>query len=160
MLGTWPPNSNTTITIMAAANGNGPLEPLRMPYVPLQCIILTEDDPPSKQICFLWGLKGLCPSKRSDVVVVHHRWNKGAFWGAYTVSTPPRSTFACSGGCPQSIRCVGARDWLVSGTLGANFHQRRSWSGWLFCVGAARGQCWPEPWHITYRWSLESSCTK
>jgi len=58
-----PPNGNTTITTMAAAGGNGPLEPRRMPYVPLQRVVLIEDDPPSKRICFLWGLIGHMPLK-------------------------------------------------------------------------------------------------
>ena len=62
-IGDVTPNSNTTITTMAAAGGNGPLEPLRMPCVPLQRIILTKDDPPSKRICFLWGLIGCIPLK-------------------------------------------------------------------------------------------------
>jgi len=48
---------------MAAAGGNGPLEPCRMPYVPLQRVLLIEDDPPSKRICFLWGLIGHMPLK-------------------------------------------------------------------------------------------------
>ncbi len=60
---TWPPNGNTTITTMAAAGGNGLLEPCRMPYVPLQRVVLIEDDPPSKRICFLWGLIGHMPLK-------------------------------------------------------------------------------------------------
>ena len=58
-----PQNGNTTITTMAPVGGNGPLEPLRTPYVPLQRVILIEDDPPSKRICFLWGLIGCVPLK-------------------------------------------------------------------------------------------------
>ena len=48
---------------MAAAGRNGPLQPRRMPYVPLQYDILIEDDPPSKRVCFLWGLIGHMPLK-------------------------------------------------------------------------------------------------
>ena len=48
---------------MATASGNGPLEPCRMPYAPLQHDILIEDDPPSTRVCFLWGLIGNMPLK-------------------------------------------------------------------------------------------------
>ena len=39
------------------------VQPCRMPYVPLQCDILIKDDPPSKRVCFLWGLIWHMPLK-------------------------------------------------------------------------------------------------
>ena len=70
-------------------------------------------------------------------------------------SLPTKSIFACSGGCPRSIRRVGARDKLLSGTLGAHFRQRRSWSGWLLCVARSPGGV--ENGTLAYHTSLESS---
>ena len=75
--------------------------------------------------------------------------------GIRPINHPPKH-FACSGDCPRSIRRVGARDWLLIGTLGAHFRQRRSWSGWLLCVVATPG---PElTGTLAYYISLESSC--
>ena len=46
------------ITTMAAAGGNCPLAPHMRPFVPCRCVGLIEEDPPSKPICFLLGLRG------------------------------------------------------------------------------------------------------
>ena len=48
----------TNITTMAAAGGNCPLVPHMRPFVPCRCIGLIEEDPQSKPICFLMGLRG------------------------------------------------------------------------------------------------------
>ena len=43
---------------MAAAGGNGPLAPHMRPFVPRHCVGLIEEDPSSKPIRFLLGLRG------------------------------------------------------------------------------------------------------
>ena len=75
--------------------------------------------------------------------------------GIRPINHPPKH-FACSGDCPRSIRRVGARDWLLIGTLGAHFRQRRSWSGWLLCVVATPGPVLTGT--LAYYISLELSC--
>ena len=49
---------STNITTMAAAGGNCPLAPHMRPFVPCRCVGLIEEDPPSKPIRFLLGLRG------------------------------------------------------------------------------------------------------
>ncbi len=48
----------TNFTTMAAAGGNCPLAPHMRPFVPRHCVGLIEEDPPSKLIHFLLGLRG------------------------------------------------------------------------------------------------------
>ena len=47
----------TNITTMAAAGGNCPLAPHMRPFIPCRCVGLIEEDPPSKPIRFLLGLR-------------------------------------------------------------------------------------------------------
>jgi hypothetical protein len=49
---------STNITTMATASGNCPLAPHMRPFVPCLCVGLIEEDPPSKPIRFLLGLRG------------------------------------------------------------------------------------------------------
>ncbi len=64
---------------MAVAGRNGPLAPLTRPFVLRQHIGLTEDDPPSKPICFLLGLRG--SSAMREVAkgerLCHRPWHYG-----------------------------------------------------------------------------------
>ena len=52
--------------------------------------------------------------------------------GMHPINPTPKH-ICLLGGLSRSIRRVSTRNWLLSGTLGAYFHQRRSWLGWL-CV--------------------------
>jgi hypothetical protein len=54
----------TNITNMANAGGNCPLAPHMRPFVPCRCIGLIEEDPPSKPIHFLLGLRGSMTQRR------------------------------------------------------------------------------------------------
>ena len=51
-------NPTATTTTMAAGR-NGPLEPHKRPCVLRRRVGLIGNNPPSKRICFLWGVVGL-----------------------------------------------------------------------------------------------------
>jgi hypothetical protein len=50
----------------AAAARHGSLAPHRRPFIPIRCVGLMDDNPPSKRLCFSTAREGLWPSKRSD----------------------------------------------------------------------------------------------
>ncbi len=65
---------------------------------------------------------------------MHHHRNKGALWGQYTPSTPPKKiTAASSGGYHPSIWSVGTKGKASCGALGGHFRWRRPWLWWLWC---------------------------
>ena len=70
------------------------------------------------------------PSKHSDVVGMHHCRNKGALWGPYTPSIPPKNTSASLNGYCPSIWCVSGERKASCGVLGGHFCQR--WWPWLW----------------------------
>ena len=73
------PRQHTTITTMAAARGNGPLEPHRMPCVPVRRVPMIKEDPPIKRICFWWGFIGYGPQNARFVAAMMRRDKVGAF---------------------------------------------------------------------------------
>ena len=128
----WPATPN--------AVGNGPLVPHIKPCAPHSRLCSMGDDPPSKQIYFLRGWGGVRPSKHSYVTVMHHRQNKGAHWGPYTPSTPPK-LYPLARGVVSYLSDPSAR--------GANSH--------VGCSGAFL----PSAAMVVMVWvSPESSCLK
>jgi hypothetical protein len=59
---------STNITTMAAAGGNCPLAPHMRPFTPCCCVELIEEDPPSKPIRFLLGLRGSMTQRDGDAM--------------------------------------------------------------------------------------------
>ena len=79
-----------------------------------------------------WG--GVWPSKHSNVVARHHRWNKGALWGKFTLTPPPQITCDCLEGCSPSIRRISTRCNSSCGALRGHFCQQWPWLWWLLCM--------------------------
>ena len=130
----------------------GPRVPLKSQSHAPTCRI-DRGHPPSKQMC-LGVDRVYAPQNARMLWRCITAGTKKRLRGIRPINHPPKH-FACSGDCPRSIRHVGARDWLLIGTLGAHFRQRRSWSGWLLCVVATPG---PEltgtlAYYIPYRWN-------
>jgi hypothetical protein len=117
---------------MTAAGRNGPLVPHMRPCAPHRRNVWIGDNRPSKRMQFLGLLRVCMPSKHSDVVAIHHHWNKGALWGPYTHSTSPNITSASSGGYNLFIWSIGAERKASCGALGGHFH-RRPWLWRLWC---------------------------
>ncbi len=85
---------------------------------------------PPEQVDIFLGC--VWPSKHSNVVAIHHCQNKGALWGPYTPSTPPKITSANWGGCNLFIQSIVMECKASCGALGGHFCQRRPclWRLW------------------------------
>jgi hypothetical protein len=117
----------TTATTMAAAGGNGPLAPHMRPCAPRRCFELLDDNPPSKQMYFLGGLR-VCMALKALLCSGNDEspQHQSVLRAIHTLNSPKNYNCVLGGLSPIHSTHWRRAQGLMWGTRGT-FCRRRLW---------------------------------
>ena len=124
-----------------------------MPYVPLQCDILIKDDPPSKRVCFLWGLIWHMPLKTIRCCGgTSSLEQRSVLRGMHPINPTTKHIRLLGGLSPINPTRQQAKLALESDSRGL-FPPAAIMVGLVVCVACSPGPVLPEPLRITHCWN-------